>query len=149
MATVSIAIGIRAAVVLGRTWLHRTMVVDIEDAIAIDPDFSRAYAALAMANTDAYRHDWSDDPALTARIALQQARHALALSPHSPNACLAMGYAQFFVAGDHQAAIDMAERTPNARTSYLAAATTPRLLPPPTTTGLPRSSALSRCSIDA
>src|SRR6478752_5336128 len=43
----------------------------------------------------------------------------------------------------------MAERTPNRRASYDAVATTPRPPTPPTTTGLPRSEGLSRCSTEA
>ncbi|MGD8526275.1 MAG: FlgO family outer membrane protein [Thioalkalispiraceae bacterium] len=82
-----------------------------ERAIAIDPDFARAYAALAMANADAYRHEWADDPDVAARIALQQSKHALKLDPGSPHVTLAMGYVQFFVAGDHEQAALMAERT--------------------------------------
>lgn len=82
-----------------------------EKAIAIDPGFARAYAALAMANADAYRHDWVDDPGSIARVALQQAQHAINLDPESHYASLAMGYIQLFVAKDHQQAIAMAERT--------------------------------------
>jgi len=82
-----------------------------EKAIAIDPGFARAYAALAMANADAYRLDWVDDPDSIARVALQQAQHALNLDPESTYANLAMGYVQLFVAKDHQQAIAMAERT--------------------------------------
>src|SRR3954452_13127364 len=43
----------------------------------------------------------------------------------------------------------MAERTPKALASYDAVATTPRPPTPPTTTGLPRSEGLSRCSTAA
>src|SRR5215213_9330522 len=43
----------------------------------------------------------------------------------------------------------MAERAPYARASYEAVATTPRPPVPPTTTGLPRSEGLSRCSTAA
>ena len=46
--------------------------------------------------------------------------------------------------------IGMAERTPNSRASYEAAATTPLVVGlPPTTTGLPRNSGLSSCSTEA
>ena len=82
-----------------------------EKAIAIDPSFARAYAALAIANADAYRHDWVDDPEAFARVALQQAQHAINLDPESTYASLAMGYIHLFVAKDHQQAIAMAERT--------------------------------------
>lgn len=82
-----------------------------ERAIAIDPGFARAYAALAMANADAYRHDWTEDPELTGRIARQQARHAIELDPELRYATLAAGYVDLFVAGNHQQAAAMAERT--------------------------------------
>lgn len=82
-----------------------------EQAIAIDPQFARAYAALAIVNADAYRHNWVDDPELTGRIAMQQAHHAVELDPDLRYATLAAGYVEFFVASDHQRAAAMAERT--------------------------------------
>ena len=82
-----------------------------EQAIAIDPKFARAYAALAMANADAYRHDWDENPEVTGRIALQQARHAIEMDPQLHYASLARGYVEFFVAGNHKLAADMVERT--------------------------------------
>lgn len=82
-----------------------------ERAIAIDPGFARAYSALAMVNADAYRHGWAINPNVTARISLQQAKHALELDPESRHASLAMGYVEFFVSGNHQQAAEMAERT--------------------------------------
>ncbi|MGD8784837.1 MAG: tetratricopeptide repeat protein [Thioalkalispiraceae bacterium] len=82
-----------------------------EQAIAIDPQFARAYAALAMVNADAYRHDWAENPEVTGRIALQQAHHAIELDPELRFATLANGYVEFFVAANHQQAAAMAERT--------------------------------------
>jgi TolB-like protein/DNA-binding winged helix-turn-helix (wHTH) protein len=82
-----------------------------EQAIAIDPRFSRAFAALAMVNADAYRHDWSDNPDTTARIALKQSEHARKLAPESRYTSLAMGYVQLFVSGNHEEAEKAAEHT--------------------------------------
>lgn len=82
-----------------------------EQAIAIDPRFARAYAALAMVNADAYRHDWAENPEVTGRIALQQARYAVEQDPELRHASLALGYVEFFVAGNHSQAAAMAERT--------------------------------------
>jgi adenylate cyclase len=90
---------------------NRLAAEQFERAIAIDPGFARAYAALAIANADAYRHIWVEDPELTGRIALQQARHAIELDPELRYATLAAGYVEFFVAGNHQQAAAMAERT--------------------------------------
>ncbi|MBP2675060.1 MAG: hypothetical protein H6Q84_1900 [Deltaproteobacteria bacterium] len=45
--------------------------------------------------------------------------------------------------------VGIAERTPNFRASYDAAATTPRFSPPPTITGFPRSSGRSSVSTAA
>ena len=90
---------------------NRLASVQFEQAIAIDPQFARAYAALAMVNADAYRHNWVDDPELTGRIAMQQARYAVELDPYLRYATLAAGYVEFFVAGNHQQAAAMAERT--------------------------------------
>lgn len=99
----------------------------LEQAIAIDPGFARAYAALAMANADAYRHGWADNPEVTRRIALQQARYAIELDPELRFATLAMGYVEFFVAANHQQAAAMAERTleldPNNADAHLLLAT--------------------------
>ena len=50
---------------------------------------------------------------------------------------------------DRASAVDIAERTPYLRASYDAVETTPRTPIPPTTTGLPRSEGLSRCSTAA
>jgi TolB-like protein/DNA-binding winged helix-turn-helix (wHTH) protein len=83
----------------------------LEQAIAIDPGFARAYAALAMANADAYRHGWVENPEVTGRVALQQARYAIKLDPELHFATLAMGYVEFFVAANHEQAAAMAERT--------------------------------------
>jgi len=82
-----------------------------ERAIAIDPGFSRAYAALSMVNADAYRHDWALNPQIAARTSLQQASHAIKLDPESKHASLAMGYTQLFIKGDHTKSVKMAERT--------------------------------------
>jgi len=82
-----------------------------EQAIAIDPKFARAYAALAIANADAYRQDWDENPEVTGRIALQQARHAIEMDPDLHYASLASGYVEFFVAGNHKLAAAMVERT--------------------------------------
>jgi TolB-like protein/DNA-binding winged helix-turn-helix (wHTH) protein len=90
---------------------NRLAAEQFERAVAIDPGFARAYAALAIANADAYRHIWVEDPELTGRIALQQARHAIELDPELRYATLAAGYVEFFVAGNHQQAAAMAERT--------------------------------------
>lgn len=90
---------------------NRLAAEQLERAIAIDPGFARAYAALAIANADAYRHNWAEDPELTGRIALQQVRHAIELDPELRYATLAAGYVEFFVAGNHQQAAAMAERT--------------------------------------
>lgn len=85
--------------------------MQFERAIALDPSFARAYSALAMANTDAYRHDWEENPEIKKRIALEQALHALTLEPDSKHTSLAMGYVQFFAEGNHAEAINMAKRT--------------------------------------
>lgn len=90
---------------------NRLAAEQFERAIAIDPGFARAYAALAMANADAYRHNWVEDPELAGRIALQQVRHALQLDPELRYTTLAAGYVELFVAGNYQQAAAMAERT--------------------------------------
>jgi TolB-like protein/Tfp pilus assembly protein PilF len=89
----------------------------LNDAIEIEPQFARAHAALA-------RVLWAIGNAgarplrACATLALQSARHALALAPNDPMVLSAHGYLEFFVNYDPAAAFSSAARAiataPNA-----------------------------------
>lgn len=98
--------------------VKRTSAVDnnqarelMEQAIALDPGFARAHAALALTYADAYRFDWTDNPQQTARQALEIGERAVALNQHSPQAHWILGYIYLFLFNDHDRAIEMGERT--------------------------------------
>ena len=82
----------------------------MEKAIAIDPGFARAHAALALIQADAYRFDWTDTPEKTRQLALQSGQLAIKLDAHSPQASWIMGYIYLFLFEDHDKAITAARR---------------------------------------
>ena len=61
-------------------------------AIEADPEYGRAYGALAYVLAWGYRRGWSDAPVETIDRALELARKAVALSPDIPQTHWAMGY---------------------------------------------------------
>lgn len=79
-------------------------------AIALDPNFARAYAALALTYADAYRFDWTDDQEETAKLATENGERSVKLDPQSPQAHWILGYIDLFVRKDHKRAIEMGER---------------------------------------
>ncbi|WP_455208659.1 winged helix-turn-helix domain-containing protein [Kaarinaea lacus] len=83
----------------------------MEKAIALDPNFARAQAALALTYADAYRFNWTDDPQQTVRMALEIGERAIELDPHSPQAHWILGYIYLFLFNDHDRAIELGERT--------------------------------------
>ncbi|MDH5407899.1 MAG: hypothetical protein OEY00_04760 [Gammaproteobacteria bacterium] len=82
----------------------------MEQAIALDSKFSRAHAALALIHADAFRFDWSDNPAQTKASAIKIGKRAIELDKHSPQAHWIMGYVYLFLFEDHTNAIAMAEK---------------------------------------
>ncbi|MGW8248807.1 MAG: winged helix-turn-helix domain-containing tetratricopeptide repeat protein [Acidiferrobacterales bacterium] len=82
----------------------------IEQAIARDPEFARAYAALALVHADAYRFNWTDRPDATRKEALSLVDRALALDDHLPEAYWIKGYIELFLYRDHTQAVAMGER---------------------------------------
>lgn len=94
----------------------------MEKAIALDPGFARAYAALALIHADAFRFNWSDNLEQTAKQAIKIGNHAVQLDPQSPQAHWILGYIYLFLSEDHDRAIELGERTlqldPNNADAY-------------------------------
>ncbi len=65
-------------------------------AIALDPNFARAYAALALTCVDDWRFQWSTDAERGADEALRLARRAVKLDGDLPQAYWALGFVQVF-----------------------------------------------------
>jgi adenylate cyclase len=69
----------------------------LERAIALDPDYSDAYAALGMLYNFDFQNRWSDDPDGSRARALKYSEIAAAKEPDSPFAHLALAIASSFV----------------------------------------------------
>ncbi|MGA7181418.1 MAG: winged helix-turn-helix domain-containing protein [Thiobacillaceae bacterium] len=65
-------------------------------AIVLDPNFARAYAALALTCVDDWRFQWSTDAERGADEALRLARHAVELEGDLPEAFWALSYVQLY-----------------------------------------------------
>jgi adenylate cyclase len=80
---------------LGRVYTKETNVeaeAAYRRAIELDPDYGRAYGALAYILASNYRRGWTDTPQLTLDRALELARKAVALDPTIPQTFWALGY---------------------------------------------------------
>ena len=80
---------------LGRVYTKETNVeaeAAYRRAIELDPDYGRAYGALAYILASNYRRGWTDAPQLTLDRALELARKAVALDPTIPQTFWALGY---------------------------------------------------------
>ena len=67
-----------------------------EEAIAVDPDYGRAYASLAWSYITAYNENWTDEPQAALDKALEVARHGVGVSPSSHSNRLALGQVDFY-----------------------------------------------------
>lgn len=65
-------------------------------AIVLDPNFARAYAALALTCIDDWRFQWSTDAERGADEALRLARHAVELDSDLPEAHWALSFVQLY-----------------------------------------------------
>lgn len=65
-------------------------------AIALDPDFARAYASLAWSHIAAYNEYWSEDPQGELDTALDYALTGVKLAPASHSTRLALGWVYYF-----------------------------------------------------
>lgn len=94
----------------------------LEQAIALDGNFSRAYSSLALTYADAYRFDWSNELEETRGKALEYGERAIHLDPQSPQAHWILGYIQLFLFNDQARALELGNRTlqldPNSADGY-------------------------------
>lgn len=67
-----------------------------EKAIALDPEYGRAYASLAWTYVTAYNEYWTDDPQGELDKALDIAREGVKINPASHSNRLALGQVYFF-----------------------------------------------------
>ena len=65
-------------------------------ALALDPDYSQAYASLAFAHIFDYQNRWSDDPDNSLQLAKQYAQRAVENDPNEPLAHCVTGLAASF-----------------------------------------------------
>ncbi|MGD9604157.1 MAG: adenylate/guanylate cyclase domain-containing protein [Gammaproteobacteria bacterium] len=66
------------------------------EAIALDPDYARAYASLAWSHILAYNEYWSGDPQGELDAALEHAQTGVRLAPTSHTNRLALGWVYYF-----------------------------------------------------
>lgn len=99
-----------------------------EQAIALDPTFARAYAALAMTHVDDATRQWSPDPAQSVERALEFALKAVSLDDSLPQAQWALGYVYLWGKKSHEEALEAAGKAialdPNNADGYTVLATT-------------------------
>jgi adenylate cyclase len=65
-------------------------------ALALDPNYSQAYASLSFAHIFDYQNRWSDDPDNSLQLAKQYARQAVEKDPNEPLAHCVSGLAASF-----------------------------------------------------
>lgn len=82
----------------------------LQNAVRLDPEFARAYSALALAHADAYRFGWGRPDEDVAKLANEAGERAIELDSNLPQAYWVMGYIQLYVNGDHKKAISLARR---------------------------------------
>lgn len=97
-------------------------------AIELDPNFARAYAALAYTLADAYRQAWITDAERMRREALDAGKRAIELDPNLPQTYWIMGNVYLFMFEDFDKAIEMGKRAvelaPNDNDGLLTLAVT-------------------------
>jgi TolB-like protein/DNA-binding winged helix-turn-helix (wHTH) protein/Tfp pilus assembly protein PilF len=86
-------------------------------AIRLDPNFARAYGALAVTLDVYYWRGWSDTPGQTLERALEMARYAVELDQGSPQAHWALGYTLLYSQRPHKAVV-AAERALELAPNY-------------------------------
>lgn len=67
-----------------------------QQAIARDPNFARAYSALALTHMASFRLAWHENPNTQLELAIKYARQSIKLDKHLPHAHWALAYIQLF-----------------------------------------------------
>lgn len=97
-----------------------------EEAIAVDPEYGRAYASLAWSYLTAYNEYWAEDPQAELDKALEIARHGVEVNPSSHSNRLALGQVYFY-SKDLDRALESLEKgielNPNDPDGYVFLAT--------------------------
>jgi len=78
----------------------------LETAIAIDPEFARAYDLMALTYVDDFRYSWNTAEVDPVKEAEQAARKAIELDNRIPQAHWVLGYIDLFGLKNHDAAIE-------------------------------------------
>ena len=63
-----------------------------ERAVAVDPDFARAHADIALTHAEDIFHGWSESPERSSRLALEKVQYALTLDDNSRVAHFALAF---------------------------------------------------------
>jgi len=82
----------------------------LEKAVELDPDFARAWSALALAHADAYRFGWTDDNKQVGRMAIEAGQRAIQLDSNLPQAYWVMGYIELYVNHNNEKAVEFGRR---------------------------------------
>jgi adenylate cyclase len=78
----------------------------LDTAIAIDPEFARAYDLMALIYVDDFRYSWNTGDVDPVKAAEQAAKKALELDDRIPQAHWVLGYIDLFGLKKHDAAIE-------------------------------------------
>ena len=78
----------------------------LETAIAIDPEFARAYDLMALTYVDDFRYSWNTSEGDPVKAAEQAALKAIELDDRIPQAHWVLGYIDLFGLKKHDAAIE-------------------------------------------
>jgi eukaryotic-like serine/threonine-protein kinase len=98
----------------GQEYLHRPGYLEVnhriaqqlfERALALDPAFALAHAAISQVHGQVYWFRWDTSPARAARER-EEADEALRLAPDLPEAHVAMGFAHYFGPHEYRRALD-------------------------------------------
>ena len=83
----------------------------LQSALAIDPQFARAYSLLALTHVDDFRFSWSADAQESVSAAERDALKAIELDQGLPQAHWVLGYIYLFGLKRHDAAIEQGRQT--------------------------------------
>ncbi|MCZ6883451.1 MAG: adenylate/guanylate cyclase domain-containing protein [Gammaproteobacteria bacterium] len=87
------------------------------EAIKLDPEFSRAYGAIAVAMTLQYLRGWTESPLETQHLALELAQKAVAMSNKIPQVYWALGYVHLY-RKEHDKAVQATQKAIEIAPNY-------------------------------